>query len=140
MADLVQDLELALMDGFNQAMKDAYRQARLKSAGTYSLADLADMDHPYAKRHGTPLLDPSTINIQSGRFISSWKQMPITSSGGAIVGIIVNESVEADYLKDGTRYMFKRPIDVEVEAYLAQAIDDRVNQKIKVWERTLYRY
>ena len=84
------------------------------SSGPYSLQKLADMDHPYAKRHGTPQLDPSIINLQTGRFRSSWATEAVIWTGGYSVARLINDNPVADKLRLGTQFMFARPVDVRV--------------------------
>ncbi len=86
------------------------KQAIKRSSGPYSMADLRKRDHPYAKRHGSPKLDPSRINVQSGAFRESWYAVR-TPKGRAII----NENKVADYLVLGTETMFARPIDKAIE-------------------------
>lgn len=86
-------------------------QARKRSSGPFSLYELAEMDHPYAVRHGMPLLDPSIINEQTGRFKASWQGEIGVSSGR-----VSNASDVADYLDQGTDTMFRRPIGDALEA------------------------
>jgi hypothetical protein len=84
--------------------------ARQRSLGPHSTATLAAMDHPYARRHGSPLLDPSVINVQSGDFLAGWEEAPVRAAGGRISGGIYNADPKADLLEGGTDVMFARPI------------------------------
>lgn len=90
--------------------------AMLWSSGSQSLSDLRRQDHPYARRHGTPLLDPSRINVQSGQFRAAWE-----SRGGGLQRSVVNESEVADYMK-GTRSMVSRPIWERIEEAMLEAV------------------
>lgn len=85
--------------------------AIVRSSGTYSLADLAEDDHPYAKRHGYPQLDPGTINAQTGAFRADWDARKIDH----LHSQVTNSNPVAKYLVtedgQGTRTMFHRGVD-----------------------------
>lgn len=125
------DMEATLERGFQQGMRDIYALAVRKSSGPFSSSALATMDHPYARRHGSPALDPSTINVQSGAFRASWKGA-VTFVGLTVMRAeIVNDDPKADLLERGTRTMFARPIREEIEAQseaiFTAAIEDAIN-------------
>jgi len=101
--------------GVDRAIESGLEEARRRSSGRYSLAELARMDHPYARRHGSPRLDASTINVQSGVFRSAWRSDDPRAGEAPIAGRIFNDSAVADYLDNGTRTMFARPIGTAVE-------------------------
>lgn len=84
------------------------------SDGFLSYDDLEAMDHPYAIRHGAPQEDPTVINKHTGDFDAAWKTLPPTVSGGVLHSVLINFSRVADFLKNGTRFMFARPIDQRV--------------------------
>lgn len=82
------------------------------SSGGYSLADLAAMDHPYARRHGgqnVPYGDPAKINKQSGEFMRYWKL-----DVGGYTARMYNFSPIGGYLVGGTSKMIARPIDKRI--------------------------
>lgn len=70
------------------------------SSGPYSSAQLARMGHPYSRRHPNPPQDPGIINIQTGRFISSWRVDQPQVSGNRITSRLRNT---APYAKDVTQ-------------------------------------
>lgn len=113
LARLGMRIEKTAMRGVDAAAKGGVEYARMRSSGTFSLAFLAAMDHPYARRHGRPRLDPAMINEQSGAFKEHWKTER-TGEGARIK----NEDPKAQWLTDGTRFMFERPIDADVEEYV----------------------
>jgi hypothetical protein len=86
------------------------------SSGPFSQADLDRKDNPYARRHGSPLLDPGRINVQTGQFRSGWEVR-----GDRLHRQIVNDSNVADFLK-GTPSMFSRPIWDRIEAAVLEAV------------------
>ena len=83
------------------------------SSGPISSAQLAAEDHPYAKRHGAPMRDPSVINIQTGRFQAGWG-LSLRPGANRYDINAHNEVPYADFLKQGTRLMFARPMDLRV--------------------------
>lgn len=87
--------------------------AREQSSGPYSSAQLAAMDHPYATRHGSPMLDPSMINEQSGAFRAHWQA--VRYGMGAQ---IFNDAFYAKWLEEGTPTMFARPAGLVIEGRL----------------------
>jgi hypothetical protein len=97
------------------SLQNGVKLAQLRSSGPYSTAMLRAADHPYATRHGSPKLDPGTINQQSGVFRSSWQTDGPSRSDTPILGLIFNDSEVADYLQFGTRTMFARPIAENIE-------------------------
>lgn len=116
LSDFAGDVERAFVRGMADAEQSIYWRAYGMSSGPYSLGDLARMDHPFATRHGTALLDPATINVQSGRFREDWEALPLIIQRSAIHMLVVNRNPVADYLKYGTRTMLPRPIEEAVEA------------------------
>lgn len=88
--------------------------ARERSSGTASEAQLRREDHPYARRHGAPRRDPSIINRHRGVFYAAWRSVSAFSAGQ-----IINDSDVANFMRDGTTYMFERPVGVAVEEDLA---------------------
>jgi hypothetical protein len=112
------DLKTIVQWSEEKTAKEGVAYAKRRSSGKRSLNELArkKLDHPYAKRHGKPRLDPSIINSQSGEFRSSWE---IQEGNTLEAGIaIVNFSPSAGYLEEGTKYMFARPIDEKILEHL----------------------
>lgn len=98
----------------------ALDEARRRSSGPFSSAELAAADHPYARRHGgafSGAYPPGTINVQRGAFLSGW-EMDI----GPDSARVSNQTEVADFLKDGTRFMVPRPVGDEVEAAAGEEI------------------
>lgn len=85
------------------------------SSGAADRNTLARADHPYARRHGSPRLNPAIINEQTGVFKRAWKlRVKRTSSGMSVA--VWNEDPKAVFLQAGTRFMFARPLDQRVVA------------------------
>lgn len=82
-----------------------------KSSGPFSQAALDDMDNPYAKRHGMPMLDPDQINAQTGQFRAAWEAVRL----GAMAARVINTNWKGKYLVtpdgEGTSLMFHRGVD-----------------------------
>lgn len=90
------------------------------SSGPFSLAQLAKMDHPYAKRHGTPRLEAGIINTQTGAFKSDWATSLPTYDGSTVSARLYNDNEKADFLQFGTPTMFARPIGKRLEQFVAE--------------------
>lgn len=138
MSDLAGEFEKACAQALTEAMRDTLVEAGRLSSGPYSLEDLARMDHPYAVRHGSPLLPPEIINRQSGEFASEWKRTPILGSPEEPRMQVRNDSRVADFLKYGTRRMFARPIEGELEVYAEEQIARRLAMRLTAWAKASY--
>lgn len=88
------------------------------SEGGYSLAALAKLGHPYAKRAPKPPMDAAIINRQSGRFLLAWRVSPVERSLAGIGIRVVNDAPYADYLDKGTSLMIQLPIIQRLEERL----------------------
>lgn len=82
--------------------------AEARSQGTLTEADLHALDHPYARRHGSPRRDPDTVNQQSGDFAAAWEAEGPTTTGDGFAGVVFNTDDKAEFLEDGTAVMFAR--------------------------------
>jgi hypothetical protein len=133
-----------VLKAFQEAMEKAMGiathkglvEAQVMSQGPNSLGALAREDHPYAKRHGFPLRDPAIINEQTGAFLRDWKEDPVAVIGDTVQGAILNFNPVADYLKNGTKFMFQRPIDEEIEAKTATFLEDEIRKQLRIFETT----
>lgn len=137
---LMAQIEEGQRRGLDKALSRALVIARRQSSGRLSSSALARADHPYARRHGSPRRDPSRINVQTGTFRAAWESRLGFGgfSGGYMIqrGQIVNEARVADWLDQGTRVMFRRPIreaieakiGLEAEAIFEQAIRARISR------------
>jgi hypothetical protein len=128
-SSLSRDVEASLVRGFAQGMRETYDLAIQKSSGPFSLAALASMDHPYARRHGSPGLDPSTINVQTGTFRRRWRAS-LVSSGSVMRFEIVNDDPKAVYLIHGTPTMFARPIDQAIEERAGPIVEAAIERDL----------
>jgi hypothetical protein len=142
-ADWVADLLDEIEKGFSEGIADVVKQAMALSSGPYSLGELAAMDHPYAKRHGVPLLPPEIINVQTGDFRRAWRGGMTLPFGDDLEGQITNDNWVSDYLTQpagGHRSnMFQRPIDKEVEDDVPSMVENRVNQRVADFGKRTYR-
>ena len=126
----------ALLGAVNETTTKGLAEAQVMSQGPNSLGALAREDHPYAKRHGFPLRNPAIINEQTGKFLRDWKREDATAVSDSIEGSILNENPVADYLKDGTKFMFARPIDQVVSAKMEVFLEDALTRNLKAFEDT----
>lgn len=125
--DILREMRWAANSGVTQALQDA----KEASSGTHSTAELARMDHPYAKRHGAPKLPAEIINKQTGVFYAMWANRLTYGSDMRVA--VTNNDWKADLITGGNRFTFERPIDQLVAA----ALEFRVLQKIGVAMRDL---
>ena len=103
------------------ALAEGLKSAKRRSSGGLTYKQMRQEDHPYAVRHGVARRDPSVINSHRGVFKRGWftqKVFTVTDWGGAII----NDSENAGFLKDGTRFMVRRPIDDAVGEELRTVI------------------
>lgn len=123
--------------GNMQAMKASTAEAAraaVKSAGLelhaavkqnislrdHSPADLANLDHPYARRHGTirihgtgtKSIDPPSarVHTQTGRLLSALRSGPIDEGFGWRVELDKNVAPHAEFVVQGTRVMLPRDV------------------------------
>jgi len=93
------------------------RKARKLSSGAVSYQVMRRMDHPYARRHAGPKLNPAIINAHRGRFRAAWKRTmrvtPGRKGGEGITLKLFNDSDVARYMA-GTKKMVHRPIIREI--------------------------
>jgi len=89
------------------------------SATDHSLADLAKLDHPYARRHGSIRIHrakPQTVHRQSGAMLSALRARPDrlmlfgSSVGVYRVWFDLAAAPHARYVLQGTRKMLARDV------------------------------
>lgn len=124
-------LKKAVIDAEKKSVKQAWMLAVSYSVGPFSQSELTKMGHPYARRHGSPRLDPNILNIQTGKFAASWRFEEPTESGDAIVAHLYNIDEKAGrFLERGTRYMFARQPHVKVAAAIRGARIDNLSAAV----------
>lgn len=118
-----------------ESVAELVEHAEDLSSGPHSTAELRQMDHPLAKRHGYPRLDPTIINVQTGGFVSAWRGEGPAESGDGLSSRVFNVDRKARYLEqpDGgakspmfARHPHERAADETAaarEARLADAIE-----------------
>lgn len=143
-----QQVDDATERGFKKVLDRGLALARKQTSGRRSLSELRRRDYPYAKRHGSPRLDPAKVNSQSGDLLSRWfpagqfgastqvlgkgDKMPgrVLGSGTRdLRGSIVNDDPVTEFL-EGTTIMFPRPVaeavekklEAEAESIVAKAV------------------
>lgn len=125
-----QDILWNLAEAERMTGREALKKAIQYSSGDHTLAALAAIGHPYAKRHGAPRLDPSVINTQTGVFRAAWQFYDLGYNGNAHTVQVQNYSMVAQYLRYGTRFMFARPIDQRVVSELAQIRVNNISKAV----------
>jgi hypothetical protein len=94
-------------------LQDLEAEAIAATSGTLSEADLRALDHPYARRHGAPKLDPNVVNVGTGKLRSSWETEGPIWVDGELTGSLWNADPKAEYLSQedpppSTTTMFAR--------------------------------
>ena len=128
-----QRVEKGIIKANGQTAKVGLKEAIKQSSGRKTAAQMRKADHPYAKRHGQPLWDPSTINVGKGSFKRDWH---VQDGGNLRNGIaIVNYNPVAKFLADGTKKMFARPLEAKVILAMSKVsqsnLDKAVNSAMK---------
>lgn len=110
-AAIEKELEGHAADALSVATSTLLDAAVRLSSGPFSQSQLDEMDNPYAKRHGSPLLDPGKINAQTGQFRASWQSVRL----GRLNARVINTNWKGQFLVtpdgEGTRFMFHRGVD-----------------------------
>lgn len=119
-------IDRTVVRALNKALEDGKQDALEYSSGYFSSKDLAKRDHPFARRHGSPLLPTEIINEQSGEFKGSWRIERVIMPGEG--GQLINDSKVADFLQYGTKTMFDRPIVVVLVKKIADHAEKRLNE------------
>lgn len=122
-------IEKAVDKGLDRAAEKGVQIAKDLSSGSVSSAQLRKMDHPFATRHASPKLAPEVINKQSGLFRNKWH----LRKGGSRA--IVNDAPYADFLKQGTRFMHRRPIVDSVEKLFEPIAAESIQRELKKLEK-----
>jgi hypothetical protein len=102
-----------------------------QSSGPLSRADLARMNHPYARRDPQTPLDPAMVNIGSGDFLREWQEAPIETTEDGTQGSVFNDSESAKWLAtggEGESRMVERPIVAHVALALAKPRKERLHK------------
>lgn len=90
-------------------VEDMKQDAIVLASGPYTERDLREMDHPYARRHGNPLLPLLPININTGRLLRSMRVFRRKTMAGTIWQLQYMMPYSKFVLApEGTLYMFPR--------------------------------
>lgn len=109
-----------------ETTRDLQRDAERRSYGTVSADALRRLGHPFARRHGTPLMDPRVINRQSGVFAKSWRR-----EIHGYKGSIYNVAPHGAFLEYGTRRMFDRPVWEDIEENAVDRLADAFSNALE---------
>lgn len=97
----------------SQTLVKARVIARRWSSGTIKTPQLVAMGHPYAKRRWRPPQDPGLINVQTGRFKSSWTAFSffgaMAGRNAAVTGVLLNTAPYSGEMEIHP-FMGRRPI------------------------------
>jgi hypothetical protein len=127
----LQALRVEIRAAERRSALDTLSVAERLSSGQVSTRQLRRAGHPYARRHGTPLLNPAIINDQGGPFARSWLLRDPQSENGEETTAIVNTDPVGDYLASGTKVMFARPLPDAVVKEVKPRREERVRRAIE---------
>lgn len=140
---LEREIHRDLQGAVRRTLSAAKQEAKRLSSGPLSFADLARLDHPYARRHGSrgntavmPGKDPSVINVQTGAFKEAWQVDNPQGGDTTVSGRLFNLDEKADFLQYGTRFMVARPIPQRLEGF----VRDRAEKEVATAAKRLERY
>lgn len=137
----LRELTARLDRNIRQAMldttKDVLQTAVQHSQGRYTLAQLAQLGHPYAVRHlfatqggGAPF-GGSVINYQTGVFAASWTwSAPVRDSAGYYRSRVWNRAPYASFLEQGTLLMWARPINAVIATECQPRFERRIRKAL----------
>ena len=132
---LERELGQAIVKAETKTLEQSYVLAQKLSSGTETPQTLRQKDHPYATRHGVPLLDPSRINKQRGVFYWGWRKFLPVFQANVLYTVLANFTQVANWLKLGTKKMFARPIDdrvaKEIQPKRLKNLDNAIKQVFK---------
>ena len=117
-----------------QSLEAARYELEATSRGTLSPGDLRRLDHPYARRHGSPLRNPAILNQKSGETARSWHTSPVSETSEGTQGSVVNRSPAAKWIKSGGKgssKMVERPIVEHVKSRIRAEREARLASAIK---------
>jgi hypothetical protein len=123
-------LDAAVATAESESLDEHVDKARELSMGPYSLAQLREMGHPYARANPHPPMHPGIINRQSGRFIEEWTKAFPRWVKGVLVSKAVNEAPYSGFLDRGTKFMIRRPLVFLVKVACRQKRYDRLRSAI----------
>lgn len=132
MATTDPDIEKIIRRGIRRGMeilrKRTLRRLYTYSSGPYSSKELRALHHPYATRHGAPMLNPSRINVQGVQGVrEEWK----ASVAFTELTFENDHPIYQRFLRDGTHKMFRRGgIETDVRDELNQVSDSVLEQCI----------
>lgn len=154
MQDVVKDFEDACVRGLSEGMKQMLALAHQKSQGPFSLEEISTMGSyvtasgkmvtagAFAKQKiSAPALPAGIINKQTeDGFDASWFLGPLTTPSDGPEQSLINSDPVADYLVHGTKFMFQRPIDQEVEAAGVILIERALERELEKFMEIDYQF
>lgn len=126
-----QQFAAAVREAERQSAQEALQWARTLSSGSLSRRQLRALGHPYAVRAPRPPGDPAIINLQSGRFLASWRVSGPRRTAGGLSTRLVNTAPWARFLSSGTGRMIARPILARIRQRLAASRRRRHLQAVR---------
>lgn len=105
LSQMADRLEEEMQGVVRQSAVELHSLSQAQSSGGLQPADLARMDHPFARRHGGPQLNPDFVNRQTGAFYAGWQ---IEDGADGYSASVSNADPKAGLLESGTWVMFAR--------------------------------
>ena len=122
------NIQAAMTKALEAAGEELHREIRATFSFTcHTLADLAALDHPYARRHGSIQIHkdrPYIVHTQSGELLKALKTMLHTDGKRYSVWFDVSAAPHARYVVEGTKKMLER------DALWETALDERVRKQM----------
>jgi hypothetical protein len=123
--------EQAVRQAERESAAEALAHARKLSSGPYKTAQLRALGHPYAVRNPRPPADAAQINVQTGRFLASWRVVGPRKTASGLATRLINDSPHARRLLQGTRHTIPRPILARVAQRIAASRRRRHAQAVR---------
>lgn len=123
--------ERGLASASKKAQTQTLEKGMKMASGGVSLSELRRRDHPFATRHGSPMMPLLPVNKHRGDFYRSFYA---SGSEGRLT--VVNDARVAKWLDEGTRVMFGRHFRKFLEGFATKVVRAEVARAVKAYEAT----
>jgi len=131
--------------GFEQTVRDVVARGVMELAlrntdlTDHTLADLARLDHPYARRFGANKIhDDRLIHRQSGSLQEEFRDSTVRV-GDRVLYVLRNAAFYWPYLRDGTHNMRPRRMNVLLNKQFTQQVWPKVVARLRQEFRAAFR-
>jgi hypothetical protein len=108
----------------------AYDAAREATSGPLSRAMQRHYGPFYARRLGSPRLNPDVTNVQTGALRRGWRKVALRRDGSDYTAAVDNTDAKAAMLEAGTKRMFARRPHELAEAQMAREAERLVFEAV----------